>query len=493
MLSYLQALSGPASLHWGWLVDLTRKQMLKGLGGAGLGAVVGLRPGVASAGTGQAPRTAAAAGAAQTVNRDVCIVGGGSSGTYTAIRLRDLGMSVALVERKDRLGGHTETYHDPVTGATTDIGVLVFHDLPIVRDYFARFGVPLAPFTVVRGSSAYVDFRTGQPVAGYVPPAPTALGTYAGILQQYPYLENGFSLPDPVPAPLLMPFGDFVTQYGLQTIVQTVFSFGEGLGDILHLPAIYVMKNFGLGVVSSIFANSFLTTANHDNSALYEQAAAYLGDDVLLNAFITQVSRDSSGVTVQAYTPGGPCTIKAAKLVITGPPLLDNLIGFDLDATELLLFSQFRPVYFFTGLVQLTGLPDNLAVYNIGADTLYNLPPLPVLYAVHPSDLPGLYWVKYCSTTPISGDQVQANIAADIARLASAGTYPVSSPVFVAFSSHSPFELHVSSASIATGFYHQLYALQGHRRTFYNGAAFHTHDSSLLWQFTENLLPSITA
>ena len=61
------------------------------------------------------------------IRRDVCVIGGGSAGTYTAVRLGDLGRSVVVVEAKDRLGGHTETYHDPVTGGTVDIGVIVLH------------------------------------------------------------------------------------------------------------------------------------------------------------------------------------------------------------------------------------------------------------------------------------------------------------------------------------------------------------------------------
>jgi hypothetical protein len=61
------------------------------------------------------------------------------------------------------------------------------------------------------------------------------------------------------------------------------------------------------------------------------------------------------------------------------------------------------------------------------------------------------------------------------------------------YSSHTPFELTVPPEAIADGFYKKLYSLQGCRHTFYTGAAFHTHDSSLLWQFTETLLPNITA
>ncbi|KIJ27447.1 hypothetical protein M422DRAFT_271356 [Sphaerobolus stellatus SS14] len=53
---------------------------------------------------------------------------------------------------------------------------------------------------------------------------------------------------------------------------------------------------------------------------------------------------------------------------------------------------------------------------------------------------------------------------------------------------HTPFELVVSKEQIAAGFYKELYGLQGARRTWWSGAAFHTHDSSLLWQFTEGIV-----
>jgi hypothetical protein len=53
--------------------------------------------------------------------------------------------------------------------------------------------------------------------------------------------------------------------------------------------------------------------------------------------------------------------------------------------------------------------------------------------------------------------------------------------------------LTVSAADVAAGFYTKLYALQGHRNTFWNGAAFQAHDSTLLWQYTETLLPQIAA
>jgi hypothetical protein len=87
---------------------------------------------------------------------------------------------------------------------------------------------------------------------------------------------------------------------------------------------------------------------------------------------------------------------------------------------------------------------------------------------------------------------VRADIATDFARLRAAGTFPAARlQKLEVFRSHGPFELTVPPADIAAGFYKKLYGLQGHKRTFYTGAALHSHDSSLLWRFTEGLLPAI--
>ena len=39
------------------------------------------------------------------IEKDVCIIGGGASGTYAAVRLQQLGVDVALVEKQAKLGG----------------------------------------------------------------------------------------------------------------------------------------------------------------------------------------------------------------------------------------------------------------------------------------------------------------------------------------------------------------------------------------------------
>jgi hypothetical protein len=426
------------------------------------------------------------------ITRDVCIVGGGSTGTYAAIRLRDLGKSVVVVEHKDRMGGHTQTYTDPQTGGTIDIGVLVFHNLDIVKNYFKRFNIPLV---TLNGSSPglttkYVDLRTGKEVAGYLPPDPTeALVGYAAQIAKYPYVQTGFNLSYPVPEDLLLPFGDFVTKYSLQGIVRLIFGYVD-LADLLNLSTLYVFKTFGSDLIRDISQIGFLTTARHDNSELYEKATAELGQDVLLKSYIVAMDRDAAGAyaKVVVKTPDGLKLIQAKKIILTIPPKLYNLVGWDLSSNESSLFAQFRNVAYYVSLLRNTGIPDNVVIVNVGADTPYNLPVLPGAYRIQATGVPGLHTVYFGSDHPLPDAQVEAAIISTISRLGTAGTISTTVPYSVLFSSHTPYELRVPAKAIKDGFYKKLDGLQGQRRTYYTGAAFQTHDSSLLWEFTETLL-----
>lgn len=49
---------------------------------------------------------------ADIIERDVVIIGGGSAGTYSAVRLKDMGKSVTVIEKDVILGGHTDTYSE---------------------------------------------------------------------------------------------------------------------------------------------------------------------------------------------------------------------------------------------------------------------------------------------------------------------------------------------------------------------------------------------
>ena len=60
------------------------------------------------------------------ITREVAVIGGGSTGTYAAVNLQDLGKTVVVVEKEAILGGHTNTYINPETGTSVDYGVQTF-------------------------------------------------------------------------------------------------------------------------------------------------------------------------------------------------------------------------------------------------------------------------------------------------------------------------------------------------------------------------------
>ncbi|MBQ0863760.1 NAD(P)/FAD-dependent oxidoreductase [Streptomyces sp. RK75] len=461
-------------------MSLSRKQLIKAMA-AGTTAAVGLSPGIANASVGRG----------RLIECDVCVIGGGASGTYTAMRLRELGRDVLVVERTDRLGGHTETYRDPATGRTAEVGLLIWRDLPIVRDFFDKLDVPVEISAGRQEPPKFADFRTGRLIDYQYPPT-TVMSAYLRIRRKYPFLEAGFDLPDPVPSELLMPFREFAAEHNLGSLVPFVFRALDGFGNLLDLPTLYIMKGLDIDGTSRIIkGHSFLTTKARNNGGLYEKATARLGDDVLFGAELTGVAREDGGVTLRAATPQGVHTIRAKRVVFTAPPVPGNLAPFDLDDTERALFGRFRSTFFYTGLLRLPGVPDNLTVQNATAEPPFHTPAMPVTYFIEPSGVTGLHKVKYGSTVALTHAQVRARVLADIRRLVAAGTLPRTTMELETLKSHSPYALTVSRDDIADGFYRRLYSLQGRNRTFYNGAAFQTHDSSLLWQFTERLLPRL--
>ena len=271
-----------------------------------------------------------------TIHRDLVIIGGGGAGTYAALRARDLGHSVAVIEKSGRVGGHCQTFHDPKTGTPIDIGVIFFPDNSLVRNYFGRFGVPLVTAPLAGGANLYVDFRTGLPVDAYQPTGTELGGALLHYLQilttRFGFLElTGFQLPGPGPLldELLQPFGKFVKDNGLSALLPLFFLFEQGYGSLLDATTLYVLKNMSAAVIGSILGGSFLV-APFGAEALYKGAAAALGDDVLLETNVLGVERcERAEVRLTVQTQEGVRTIFAKKLLVTAPPVLANFAGYD--------------------------------------------------------------------------------------------------------------------------------------------------------------------
>ncbi|KAF9693075.1 hypothetical protein EKO04_008896 [Ascochyta lentis] len=439
------------------------------------------------------------------IETDVAIIGGGGVGTYAAIQLKDQGKKIVVIEQKARLGGHTETYIDPESGYPIDMGVKLYHNEPIVHEWFSRFNLTTSKIDIsVTGgaTSQNVDFRTGQILQGLPASNQTAtaaaLQRYAAVLQKYPQLEGGFYLPDPVPEDLYLPFGQFVKKYDIADAVQFIYGITSAFGDILELPALQQFRTLSLGLLAT--TSNFQTSSVMDNSLLFEKATAELlaAKSVLLSSKVLATERVSKSgcVKVLVDTPKGRTLISAKKLLITIPPTVSGLAKFDTNQEELSIFSQFQAVGYYTSIIRNAG-PTNITLQNLAIDKPYALPPMPAIFNVNPTGVnPTLSLVYYGTKVGeiLSSDEAKAAIVADLKRYQTANGLNATEPEFVAFSNHSPYNLLVGSNATKAGFYKDLYALQGKRNTFWSGAAWRAHDSSSSWAFTKNsVLPALVA
>jgi hypothetical protein len=433
------------------------------------------------------------------INSDVCILGGGASGIYAAIRLMQLGYSVTVVEKTGRIGGHTQTYYDPITGNPIDIGVVVFLQTPLQENYFSALGVTDAPVQFAVSPTIDVDFRTGQPVDAYSPTEAEVAAAFLKYLELYnsrfSFLnENGYQIPPNAPAELFLPFGDFAALYSLKPLLPTFAGYCQGYGNLLATTAVYILKLVGPAIVEAILGLNGAAFVNipGGNSLLYKQAAKVLGDAVLLNAGIQSVARTASQVQVTVQTPAGMQTVTSSRLVVSFPQVPSNFQGFDLDSLESSVFTQFSAYYYGTGVVQLSGLAETETLNNAAPNTPANVALPPEVYSFYPAGFSELFNVKYGALTDTPAKQVIGSIAGDIRRL-NVPNLAVSLTGFPVFSSHYPFALHVSPASLEAGFYNNFQGLQGHNATYYTGAALQTHNSSLIWNQTEAMVQSLIA
>lgn len=429
------------------------------------------------------------------ITRDVAVIGGGSSGTYAAINLRAMGKSVVVVERNNRLGGHTSTYVDPGTGIHVNYGVQALYNISVATHYLETLlGVPMGPFQYNPVTRVYKDFQTGQGVPA--PASPDFTG-YSEQLHKYPSLAYGWNLPSPVPEDLLLPFGDFVKKYNLQDVAYSIYFSGEGFANILQQLTVNVFKMIDDSFLNSNLHGAAMMPVSGDNGEPYVKALSILGSDALLSSTVVASNRSHRrGVQLVVNTPSGRKLIKASKLLITIPPLLNNMAPFDLDSNERHLFSQWSYTNYFIMLVNNTGLPSGYQFANAVAPSAgtFGIPSLPAPYHITSTRVPGLFYVWYASPRDTTEAAVKADVTAAINRLRPTVNSTVATPPnFVEFRSHSPFKLVVPAKALTGGFYQKLWGLQGRRDTWYTGAAFISHDASLIWNYTHSLLPDIAA
>ncbi|KAJ7851844.1 hypothetical protein B0H14DRAFT_2761177, partial [Mycena olivaceomarginata] len=441
------------------------------------------------------------------IYRDVVVIGGGSAGTYAAFRLQQEGFSVAVLEKNNRLGGHVNTFHVPGTNTTFDYGVIVYHNISIAANYFSALGVDIIAAPPNGGTATYADLNGDAKATTVIPPSipwadsavvTAALKKYISLYNtQFPFLDDGFNLPDPVPEDILLPWANFMAKYGLDAAAFNVYEINQGVGNEMALPALYAMKYFSSLTAGGVLGiePEFIATADFNNQGIYDKALGKLdeGKGAFLNTTISQVTRGEHGVSVVIKTPiGGEQIVRAKQLVIAIPPIVSELqaIGLDLSPEEENIFGQASLKWYFDTVIENSGLPDDITLTNIDFTKPDGIPIAhQMVLKVDLTGVPGLHRLYYSSDQDISDTDVKADILDTLSRYRTANGLNTSvETVFAGFHNHAPYEITVPVDAIRKGYYKKRNELQGCRNTWYTGAAWQAHDSTLIWNFTESVV-----
>ncbi|PYI16659.1 fumarate reductase/succinate dehydrogenase [Aspergillus violaceofuscus CBS 115571] len=450
---------------------------------------------------------------------DMVIVGGGASGANAAVHFHDAGLSLRVVEKQGQLGGMVNSWTNPATNTTYDYGVAAYTNYTGTTAFFDRLGIdyvePDLGSTTL--TTTYADFTTGK-LVDYLAPNLTdelvALETFYNVSRQYqdlflPSYAN-WPAPEDIPEDLLMPFRDFAVKYDLNATIFLIWSgIGAGLADMLDAPTLYQMQTFGPQTAAAFLGQDpEYVPASHRNQDIYDAVADILGKSVLLNSTVIESVRhpDNRGVelVVQNHGTQSHTILRAKRLVMAIEPTTTNTATFDLDTTEQSIFDQGKWSVVHTGIISHPALPVNGVIYNLPATAVagndFALPEPPFVdYFEYLGE--NLWQVIVVGWLGFSEAAAQALANEGIRQLTAAGTLSTNAtaatnrttPIQVhAWSNHGAMDMRTTAENLRGGFVQRQYALQGHRSTYWTGAAFGNQLSNYLWAYNlEYLVPLV--
>ncbi|KAF4965421.1 hypothetical protein FSARC_6772 [Fusarium sarcochroum] len=436
---------------------------------------------------------------------DVAIVGGGATGAYAAVRLReDYGKSVLVIEKEDRLGGHVHSYKPGKNQRPINYGVQAYLNRKTTASFFKRFNVGLIDPEVADAAALFlstrdVDFDTGKRVdVNYGPVnATVALVQYSALAVKYqPWFENGYFQKGDVPEDLLLPFGEFLEKYNLGSSLAVLRNL-VWLADAVDTPTWFVMAVVGQPQLAALGLGltgpSFKFPATYNTETLYDRVLDLLRDDVLLESTVAWSRRTASCVDLVVKTPHGRKRVKAKKLLFAATPSPDNIPTWDLDKNEKSLFSKFSWESLYVGVLGNTGISSDVSTIRNAADdpSDFYLPDGNFVDAFARAGTGDLWTTRVIGQAGLTAKGARSLIQRTFDKIKNAGTLAVGKPKVLAFVSHGSTVPKVSPKELKAGFFKKLYALQGQRNTFWTGLTWAPDYTPILWDFTEKLFPQI--
>jgi hypothetical protein len=442
------------------------------------------------------------------ITRDVAIIGGGASGTYAAVRLReDLNKSIVVVEPQNRLGGHVETYTVPTTNTTIEYGVQSYIKYGPAPAFFKRFGIDITSFAARRLTTINVDIETGKPLLDYVPPSSNAtreaFQTWLQFVEKYESIvEPGywnFPPPNAIPAELLEPLGEFARKHRIAAALPQMAAIsGAGAGGLEDMSTLGMVQAFGAPITRGVLEGS-LFVPKGSNSLLYQHAYNLLKKDVYLESSIVKVERNAAGVRIVIKTKDNSSfLIKANQVLWTPyPSQTQNLRPFAEDEKEMQVFGKWSPSWSYVGVLSIPCIPENYSISYLAPSAapsnylaIRDYPYTLRLDSTGPSGL-NLFRALFSSNYSVSVDEAKDVITQNIENVVRAGTLNYTGDCQVdykSFADHTGVVWPQEKEELENGFVQRLNALQGWRSTWWTGRSWSGYYTSNVWTFTDTVI-----
>jgi len=451
---------------------------------------------------------------------------------YAAARLQDRGYDVIVFETRAFIGGHCNTARfSPPAGAPPgspgwlDWGVQLYPDTKFAQSQgIGTWSVDTVAFVKrFAGNSSVlpVNFAdlSGAEQTYYVNIAKKKLETPAGVsasdyqaafvryetfLAQYPWLTT-YNYPAVIPAALLVPFSQTIATLNLYPMASLFEGFltSGGVGDLSKVTTLAAVSQFTQLVTFIITTTGGGFTVYNGCASIYEGITAYLGSANVVTNFTTSYVIRPSGLLGQifsnvvagynSYTQKGSI-YTCDKIISAFPQTIDNFAGWDLDPTETGIFQHVSWRAYYNGLVTVTG--GTVATLQTGFQTLNYDPTGFVGTPQFPSLTNVLRPLPYGPAGLEASAETQNYTVADITPIVNAGLAAIASTgvltATLQFVTLHQFQPHPDTASLHAqpNFYTRLYALQGHRDTYYTASLVTTAGSFAVWNQAEQLVTS---